>query len=503
MDINKNEFLNTKKYKFFHSNTIHPKKMDYKKIGFKCGIEVHQQLEGRKLFCNCPSAKKDAPADFEIKRYLRASAGESEEIDIAAKFESEKKRYYFYEGHYENTCLLELDETPPYSINEEALEISLILALMFNSEVVDCVQFMRKIVVDGSNTSGFQRTALIATGGHINTSKGPVKISTICLEEEAAQKIHETDEFVSYNLDRLGIPLIEISTDASIQDPEHARESASMIGMFLRSINGIKRGIGTIRQDVNISIQNSGRTEIKGFQDLNFIPKVIDFEIKRQLTTINLNKDIKNEVRKAEKNFTTSFLRPLSGSARLYPETDIAPIIIKQEKIEKIKKSLPQPITNKIENIISLYKITKDYAKDLINIPFFEEFTKKFKNIEPNLIAHVLISIPKEIKKRFNLDSSSISKQDFDEILQYLNDGKIAKEGLIDLFLKKLKKEKIDIKEFKSFSEDELEEEIKKLIIEKKAQTIGAYMGILMNKYRGKIDGKKIMEFLMKNLKNR
>ncbi|MBI2650912.1 Glu-tRNA(Gln) amidotransferase subunit GatE [Candidatus Woesearchaeota archaeon] len=472
--------------------------LDYKSLEFKCGLELHQQIGANKLFCKCPSAAIEKLPDYAIKRRLRAVSGETGEIDVAAKFETEKSKYFLYEGNSKNTCLVELDESPPYPINNQALEIALKVALLLNAKIIDEIQIMRKIVVDGSNVCGFQRTALIATNGFIGTSLGKVNIQTICLEEEAAQKIEETNDFVRYNLNRLGISLIEIATDSSIKNPEHAKEIASYLGMVLRSVEGIKRGLGTIRQDVNISIKNAQRTEIKGFQDLKNIPNVIEYEVKRQLNAISHGKKLEREVRKAEPNLTTTFLRPMPGAARLYPETDIAPIKIDERYVNELMKNLPNLISHKLDDFEKKYNINKELAKELVNNKVFEQFVDKFSNIQPVTIANTLITMPKEIKARFKLEPSNLADKDFEEVLGYLNEGKIAKEAVIELLVKKIKSEKISLENF-AISDADLEKEIKALIEDKKGLNISAYMGILMKKYRGKVDGKKIMEILSKH----
>ncbi|MBU1703803.1 MAG: Glu-tRNA(Gln) amidotransferase subunit GatE, partial [Nanoarchaeota archaeon] len=237
--------------------------MDYAKIGFRCGIEIHQQLETHKLFCSCPSLVNDThPVDLKIIRKLRPSAGETGEIDKAALHEMKKGKYFVYEACSSSSCLVELDEEPPHKVNKQALDTALIVARLLNANIVDEIQFMRKTVVDGSNTSGFQRTALVATDGYIDTSLGKVGIPVLCLEEEAAKKIEQDDYSVTYRLDRLGVALLEIATDASIKTPDHAKEVASKLGMILRSTERVKRGLGTIRQDVNISIKGGARTEV-------------------------------------------------------------------------------------------------------------------------------------------------------------------------------------------------------------------------------------------------
>ena len=252
--------------------------INYEKLGFKCGLEIHQQLEGKKLFCNCPTLNSDKEPDVKVERKLKAVVGETGEIDIAAEYEMSKNKRFLYESCSEDTCLVEYDEEPPHQLNKQALETTIKIALLLNAKIVDEIQVMRKTVVDGSNVSGFQRTALVAIDGYIKTEDGAIiKIPVICLEEEAAQKLEESKDFVRYKLDRLGIPLIEIATSADIKSPEHAKEVASHIGMILRSIQGVKRGLGTIRQDVNISIKEGARPEVKGFQELRSIPKIIEY----------------------------------------------------------------------------------------------------------------------------------------------------------------------------------------------------------------------------------
>lgn len=476
--------------------------LNYQQLGFKCGLEIHQQLEGKKLFCNCPTLNSDKEADVKFERRLRAVAGETGEIDIAALHEMQKGKKFIYEANSKDTCLVEYDEEPPYPINKDALETALKVALLLNAKIIDEMQVMRKTVVDGSNVSGFQRTALIAMDGFIETSKGKVGIPIICLEEEAAQKIEEGDRFVKYRLDRLGIPLIEIATSSDIKDNEHAKEVAAHIGMVLRSVEGVKRGLGTIRQDVNVSIEKGARTEIKGFQDLRSIPKVIDYEIHRQLSAIKEGKKLSREVRKAEPDFTTSFLRPLPGAARLYPETDVLPVKIEKSHLEKLKKQLPRLLAHRAEEFSEKYSLPEHLAKELINNELFEKLAKQFKKVEPLAIANVLITVPKEIKSRFNLDASKLKNDDFKEVLGYLNEGKIAKEAIIDLLVKKIKNEKINLSSFEAVSDIELEKEIKKIIQEKPGLNIGGYMGLLMAKHRGKVDGKKVMEILKQHIKS-
>lgn len=268
-------------------------KYDYCELGLKAGLEIHQQLDSKeKLFCRCPTLIRDVgDSNFEFFRYLRATESELGEKDRAAVEQTLVRRKYIYKA-YDTTCLIENDEEPPRELNEEALEIALEIAKLFNMKPVDQMHVMRKIVVDGSNTSGFQRTAFLASGGLIETSNGTCGIESLCLEEEAAQKIEENGDSIVYSLDRLGIPLAEIATAPDIKSPGHAREVAEYIGMVLRSTGRVKRGLGTIRQDVNISIAKGARVEIKGVQALDLIEEIVRREVERQLKLLSIRQQL-------------------------------------------------------------------------------------------------------------------------------------------------------------------------------------------------------------------
>lgn len=261
-------------------------------VKIKCGIEIHQQLNRKKLFCNCPTLIREEEPLFTISRKLQASAGESGRVDITAAYEQAKGKNFSYQGYTDSNCLVETDSEPPHEINRDALATTLQFSKVVKARISPVIQVMRKIVVDGSNTSGFQRTALIARDGLLKTSKGNVKIENISLEEDAARIISETAEERIYRLDRLGVPLIEISTAPEITSPDHCLEVAQKLGLMLRSLPGIKRGLGTIRQDVNISIDGGERIEIKGVQDLKQLPLLVELEVKRQQELLKIKKEL-------------------------------------------------------------------------------------------------------------------------------------------------------------------------------------------------------------------
>ncbi len=457
-----------------------------KKLGFKCGIEIHQQLDTGKLFCGCESEILDGKPDFIVKRKLIASAGETGEIDRAAKHEMAKDKQYVYHSYKKSTCLVELDEEPPHPINQQALYIALQVAELLNSKIIDKIQVMRKTVVDGSNTSGFQRTALIAVDGYLDTSKGKVNIPTICLEEDSAKIVERTQKKDVYNLSRLGIPLIEIATDASIKDPEHAKEVASKLGMILRSTD-VKRGLGTIRQDVNLSIKNQPRVEIKGFQDLDSIPKVIEKEVKRQQKL----KNPKGEVRKAEPDMSTTYLRPLPGAARMYPETDLRPV----HPLKDIK--IPKLLTEKVKELVDM-GIKKSLAKELARNKFaeFETYREKYLNIEPEFVAKTLITSPKEIKKRYEAEPDL---EELDVILDELDQGKISEEAVFELLVESSKGD-MNIEKYHLLSDQELEKKIKDIIKDNPKLPVNAMIGKVMGELRGKAPGKRIVKIIRQEM---
>jgi glutamyl-tRNA(Gln) amidotransferase subunit E len=257
--------------------------LDYDTLGLVAGLEIHQQLDtATKLFCGCPTdRRKPEEATERFTRYLHPTRSELGEVDEAAVEESRVDREFEYLA-YDSTCLVEADEEPPGRLDDEALEVAMEIAALLDASVVDQLHVMRKIVVDGSNTTGFQRSALLARDGEIETEHGVVGIEDLMLEEESAARIAKTKSGVRYGLDRLGVPLVEIGTRPDISSPAEARAAAARIGMLLRSTGAVKRGLGTIRQDVNVSIAEGARVEVKGVQDLEGIEQIVRNEARRQ-----------------------------------------------------------------------------------------------------------------------------------------------------------------------------------------------------------------------------
>lgn len=474
--------------------------MNYENLGLRIGLEIHQRLETHKLFCKCPSVLRDDKPDIIAKRRLRAVAGEGGEVDVAAKHEMAKSLEYIYEAYSDTTCNVELDEEPPGPLNIDALKITFQVAKLLNAQIVDEVYFMRKTVVDGSNTSGFQRTALVATNGYINTSLGKVRIGYVCLEEEAAKNVKEEKVSRVWRLDRLGIPLIEIQTKPDIKTPQHAKEVAEILGMVLRSTGRAMHGIGSIRQDINLSIEGGARVEIKGFQDLRSIPKVIEKEVERQKSMKEQGYKVEEEVRKANEDGTTSFMRPMPGSARMYPETDVMPMKITKKMLDAIEQ--PELLTEKAIKIEKKFKVNADLAREIVSEGLdLEKYTNKYKNINPAMIAQILIETPKEIKSRLKLNIGNIKKEDYEKVLDHLNRNKISKEAVIELLAEAAQEKGMDFEKYKQVSSEELETFIKELTEKNKGVSIGGLMGDIRKKFGAAVDGKIAMEMLKKYYK--
>ncbi|MDD5171881.1 MAG: Glu-tRNA(Gln) amidotransferase subunit GatE [Candidatus ainarchaeum sp.] len=261
----------------------------------KIGIEIHQRLDTTKLFCDCRSAlADDAKPDVSIQRRLHPVFSELGEVDQASQTEFAKGKLFKYQVFNSSNCLVETDEEPPKTLNLEALKIALQIAIQLRASPVGEVHIMRKMVIDGSNTAGFQRTAVVAMNGHIGSSKGGIGIPLIAIEEESAGIVSASDSEAVYRLDRLGIPLVEITTTPDIKDGAHLVEVAEKIGMILRTTGKVARGIGTIRQDVNISTEGGARVELKGAQDLKMLPKLVENEEKRQLELVKILTELRS-----------------------------------------------------------------------------------------------------------------------------------------------------------------------------------------------------------------
>ncbi|USN45089.1 MAG: hypothetical protein H6502_03425 [Candidatus Woesearchaeota archaeon] len=466
---------------------------DYAALGFKAGIEIHQQLDGEKLFCSCPSLiRKDDP-QFVVRRKLRLSSSEEGGVDNAAAYEKQKNKDFVYQGYEGTTCLVELDEEPPHPINAEALLAVTTVAKLLHCTLVDQVQFMRKMVIDGSNVSGFQRTALIGYNGYFELHGKRIAIETICLEEEASQAVSRSEKQDIYNLSRQGIALIEIATGPDFSSADEVRDGAAYLGMVLRSTPTCKRGIGSIRQDVNISIKGHPRVEIKGFQDIKSMKKIIDYEVDRQ----RKEKKGTSHVRKATAELTTEYLRPMPGADRMYPETDVP--ILSLPHVEQ----LPVLLTEKIAMFEKTYGLSKDFAEMAVDLETKETIDvgrlfKKYARVDPKTILSLYVVLPKEISRKLQQEVSVTSYAQ--ELLDLLQANKLATSSLAQIIEAKAKGEDVDFSAFRPVSEADVKKIIAQVVAKNKGAPFGALMGLCMKELGGKVDGKLLSSLLKKEV---
>lgn len=612
------------------------------KIGLKVGLEIHQQLAtNKKLFCGCqPLEMEEYPIKF--SRKLRLAKSELGKYDPAALFESSKSKQIQYYANPKSSCLVEYDDEPPHKLDQNAKDTALIIASALNSDIFDESYVMRKMVIDGSNTSGFQRTMLVSQGGYIEVDGTKVSVQTICLEEDAAKLLKDTENIREYALDRLGIPLVEIALEPVSGSPAFVKKIALTLGRLLRVTRRVTRGIGSIRQDVNVSVSGGGIVEVKGVQQLDQLEKVILYEAKRQhglqliaqkIDNLDLNilsksqgvdvtsyftnckskviqksikegaiikalgikdfagmfgyepyegirlgkelgqqvrffgiggifhsdelpnygieqsdveglrkllklqpndgffiiagateklefaldavinriKNAKNgvpaETRAATQTGETVFLRPRPGSSRMYPETDILPILVSKEELEFAQKNIPKSWDDTILELQKKYGLNLQLAEQIFDSDYmelFESICTKYQN--PNFIASTLCSTITNLQRQ-GLNSNLLKPEYIEETFDLLSSEKISKES-VEIIFESVMSQKIKTPgEFAQnqsiFGDKELEKFLDELIqsnldvIQRQGtRSSSILMGMAMKSLRGKISGEKISKTL-------
>lgn len=626
--------------------------IDYRKIGLKVGLECHQQLATReKLFCGCrPELFKGEP-EITFLRRLRPTQSELGQIDPAAYFEFQKGVKILYEADTKTSCLVEMDEEPPHDLNREALEIALMVALMMGAKPVDEIHVMRKIVIDGSNTTGFQRTCVVALDGSITVDGKEIPIEHVSLEEDAARKVGEEGLVIRYRIDRLGIPLIEVATGPVISSPEEAEKVALAIGKIFRATKRVRRGIGTIRQDLNISIKDGALIEIKGVQELELISKVVEYEVQRQLNLLKIRDEVRRrglreedlreefvdvtllfketqcrvlrrsiergdivlavklpkfagllgfeltpglrfggelsdrakfwgrvsgilhsdelksygitdeeiaelkrvmgaleedaivlvagkaenardalkavverarealrgvpeETRAANPDGTTRYMRPRPGAARMYPETDIPPVKVTKDLLEKIKMQLPKSPEEKVREIMKVYGINEKLARQLLDTEYDELFETIVREtrVAPTVVATILTETLKALK-RDGFNVSVLTDEQIIETFRLVDRGITTKEAIPEILKWLCKHEGANpadvVKELglTMISEEDLQriideyiEKNKGLILERGLGALGTLMGLIMKDLRGRVKPETVNRILKEKI---
>ena len=287
---------------------LDPNNLDFIKLGFHAGLEVHHQIKSdRKLFCNCPPILEEDPEamDYSFFRYFRPVLGEMGDFDPGMLVEFEKNYKVIYFARERNTCTYEMDETPPFAPDPEAIRKGFLLSAYFNcSAFAEEIVVNRKQYLDGSITTGFQRTFICGRDGWVPVNGKKVRITNVHIEEDAARRVNWIDtsnRTVYFNLDRLGVPLTEIITEyTDVDTPDELIETAKQIGRVLRLSRVGRRGLGSARQDVNITIDGGDRVEVKGVQDLDMFELLCRHEVVRQNALIQIEEEMEKRNIKKE-----------------------------------------------------------------------------------------------------------------------------------------------------------------------------------------------------------
>lgn len=272
---------------------------DYDRIGFMSGLEVHQQLLTKeKLFCHCPAGvfQKSDDYDAELIRHMRPTLSELGEYDGTALMEFRTRKEIIYHIKNVTTCTYEVDDTPPFSINREALGISLKIAMLCKMNIVGEVHITRKQYLDGSIPTGFQRTAIIGVGGELPLSHKKIRLIQLSIEEDSCREISDIGHVRVYKTDRLGMPLIEVVTHPECVNPHEVAETCNYIRFLNRSTGNVRTGMGASRQDVNVSCAGGSRVEIKGVSRIKWIPKLTHNEAFRQWALLAIRKKLLDRI---------------------------------------------------------------------------------------------------------------------------------------------------------------------------------------------------------------
>ena len=266
---------------------------DYAAVGFKSGLEIHQQLlTGRKLFCRCPAGRYSDVYHAEILRHMRPTLSELGEYDGTALMEFKTKKEIIYRINRESVCTYEMDDTPPFMINEEALDIALAIAMLYDCVMVDELHIARKQYLDGSIPTGFQRTTIVGVDGRIDFNGRDIRIVQLGLEEDACREVSDIGHRRVYKTDRLGMPLIETVTGPDMRTPQEAAAVAQILRRIVRSTGRVRTGIGAGREDVNVSVTGWTRVEIKGVPRIPRIPRLTYHEAMRQWNLLRLREEL-------------------------------------------------------------------------------------------------------------------------------------------------------------------------------------------------------------------
>ncbi len=267
--------------------------LDYGAVGLIAGLEVHQQLlTANKMFCHCPAGRYTTTHDGSVLRHMRPTLSELGEYDGTALMEFKTKKNIVYLLHEENVCTYEMDDTPPFLVNQQAVDIAIEQCVMLGCDIVDEVHIARKQYLDGSIPTGFQRTAIVGVNGRLPFRGRELSITQVSVEEDSCREVSDRGHLIVWRTDRLGMPLIETVTGPDLRTPDEVAEAILLIGRVCRSTGHVRVGIGASRQDVNVSVRGGRRVEIKGVPRAGWAPALVHGEAVRQVNLLALRDEL-------------------------------------------------------------------------------------------------------------------------------------------------------------------------------------------------------------------
>ena len=268
-------------------------RIDYAEVGLIAGLEVHQQLlTEQKMFCRCPARRYATTHDGEMLRHMRPTLSELGEYDGTALMEFKTKKNIIYLLHEDSVCTYEMDDTPPFLVNQQAVDVAIEQCLMLNCDIVDEVHIARKQYLDGSIPTGFQRTAIVGVNGRLPFRGRELSITQVSVEEDSCREVSDCGHLIVWRTDRLGMPLIETVTGPDLRTPDEVEEAILLIGRVCRSTGHVRVGIGASRQDVNVSVRGGRRVEIKGVPQAWWARKLVHVEAVRQVNLLKLRDEL-------------------------------------------------------------------------------------------------------------------------------------------------------------------------------------------------------------------
>jgi glutamyl-tRNA(Gln) amidotransferase subunit E len=267
--------------------------IDYAEVGLRVGLEVHQQLlTDKKMFCNCPAGRYTTEHDGTILRHMRPTLSELGEYDGTALMEFKTRKNIIYLLHRSNTCTYEMDDTPPFLVNQQSLDVAIEQCLMLGCDIVDEVHIARKQYLDGSIPTGFQRTAIVGVNGKLPFHDREITITQVSVEEDSCREVSDRGHLIVWRTDRLGMPLIETVTGPDLRTPDEVEEAILLVGRVCRSTGHVRVGMGASRQDVNVSVRGGRRVEIKGVPKAGWAPRLVHSEAVRQVNLLKLRDEL-------------------------------------------------------------------------------------------------------------------------------------------------------------------------------------------------------------------